>query len=133
MTSRSRSDRPKLVNLRPTIGLLDTTQGTPLKGETGDDRSWRADKTSSTDRLYTYRWQKASKAFLQAHPLCQCPDCREGLIRVRPATLVDHIIPHRGDFATFWDRKNWQAMATDCHNKKTREETRMYPTTGRHE
>lgn len=33
--------------------------------------------------------------------------------------LVDHIIPHKGDMELFWDRNNWQAMAKECHDKKT--------------
>jgi 5-methylcytosine-specific restriction enzyme A len=66
--------------------------------------------------LYTYRWQKASKAFLAMHPLCQCPECDEGRKRVRAATVVDHKVPHRGDLALFWDASNWQAMAKDCHD-----------------
>lgn len=66
--------------------------------------------------LYTYKWQKASKAFLAAHPLCQCPECDEGRKRVRASTVVDHKIPHRGDLELFWDVGNWQAMAKECHD-----------------
>lgn len=124
MTKAKPSDRPKLANLRPGIALLDTAKATPLTGGTGEDRSWRADKRGSTERLYTYKWQQASKGFLRQHPLCQCPDCRDGLVRVRPATVVDHHIPHRGDYATFWDRSNWTAMAKACHDLKTQAETR---------
>ena len=120
-TSRKASDRPKLVSLKPSVGLLNTAKTSALTGNTGEDRSWRADKQGSTARLYTYRWQQASKGFLREHPLCQCPACQEGAVRVRPATVVDHHIPHRGDYATFWDRSNWTAMAAECHNLKTRQ------------
>ena len=34
-----------------------------------------------------------------------------------PATLVDHIIPHKGDQALFWDWRNWQSLCTPCHNR----------------
>lgn len=69
--------------------------------------------------LYTYAWKQASKRFLRAHPLCQCPDCDEGRKRVTVATVTDHIRPHRNDPALFWDESNWQAMAATCHNRKT--------------
>ena len=39
--------------------------------------------------------------------------------RYRKATVVDHIIPHRGDDALFWDQSNWQALCKKCHDKKT--------------
>ena len=28
-----------------------------------------------------------------------------------PATVVDHVIPHRGDQKLFWDEDNWQAVS----------------------
>lgn len=77
---------------------------------------------NSTERGYGYKWQQVSKGFLRAHPLCQCKDCQEGKIRLLPANVVDHIIPHKGDMNLFWDRNNWQAMNKDCHDKKTARE-----------
>jgi 5-methylcytosine-specific restriction protein A len=74
---------------------------------------------SAAKRLYGYAWQKASRAFLAAHPLCQCERCDEGRLRVRAASVVDHRKPHRGDAGLFWDSDNWQAMAKDCHDRKT--------------
>lgn len=76
----------------------------------------------ATARGYGYSWQKASKAFLRAHPLCMCEDCREGALRVTPATVVDHHEPHRGDMELFWDRGNWRSMAKECHDRKTARE-----------
>lgn len=67
-------------------------------------------------RGYDGRWRKARKAFLQAHPLCA--ECmKEG--KLTPATVVDHIVPHRGDPQLFWDAKNWQPLCKDCHDRKT--------------
>lgn len=72
-------------------------------------------------RGYTYRWQQARLAYLQLHPLCECDECtRTG--RARAATVVDHVIPHRGDSRLFWDRSNWKAMAKPCHDAKTARE-----------
>jgi len=74
------------------------------------------DRPSASQRGYNSRWQRARLAYLRAHPLCV--KCRaEG--RVEVATVVDHIIPHRGDWELFWDRDNWQSLCETCHNKKT--------------
>jgi 5-methylcytosine-specific restriction endonuclease McrA len=67
-------------------------------------------------RLYTYRWQQASKAFLAEHPLCMCPYCKEGALRVRASSVVDHDPPHRGDYSAFWNRDSWRALAKQCHD-----------------
>lgn len=72
--------------------------------------------TASGASLYDRKWQKARAAFLAAHPLCQCPQCQEGTVRVLAATVVDHKVPHRGDPVLFWDRTNWQALSKPCHD-----------------
>lgn len=35
------------------------------------------------------------------------------------ADVIDHIIPHKGDKALFWDKRNWQGLCTVCHTSKT--------------
>ena len=79
-------------------------------------------RESSTQRGYGYKWQQAREQFLREHPLCECPECKAGELRVIVATVVDHRIPHKGDKKLFWDRKNWQAMSKPCHDKKTAKE-----------
>ena len=67
-------------------------------------------------RGYDSRWREARKAFLKRNPLCVV--ClRQG--RFTPATVVDHIIPHRGDQRLFWDESNWQPLCKPCHDHKT--------------
>lgn len=39
-------------------------------------------------------------------------------------TVVDHIVPHRGDQKLFWDRGNWQPLCEHHHNVKTMTEDR---------
>jgi 5-methylcytosine-specific restriction protein A len=39
--------------------------------------------------------------------------------KVTAATVVDHVIPHKGDKALFWDESNWQPMCAPCHSSKT--------------
>lgn len=36
--------------------------------------------------------------------------------RITPATVVDHIQPHRGDAALFWREANWQALCAPHHD-----------------
>lgn len=67
-------------------------------------------------KLYSGRWRKMSKAYLQSHPLCA--ECmKKG--KYTKATVVDHIIPHRGDQKLFWDQSNWQSLCKPCHDRKT--------------
>lgn len=67
-------------------------------------------------RGYNAKWQKARKLFLTAHPFCV--ECyKEGVMM--QATVVDHIIPHRGDEKLFWNRDNWQALCKRHHDQKT--------------
>lgn len=73
---------------------------------------------SAASRGYGHKWRQARAGFLRKHPLCAM--CRRrGLIT--PATLVDHIVPHRGDMELFWDVGNWQSLCRPCHDiDKTR-------------
>lgn len=82
----------------------------------------RAEQARGTaaQRLYGYRWQKERAAYIAAHPLCvMC--LRDG--RTTSTTVVDHIVPHRGDPVLFWDQDNWQSLCTTHHNSaKQRQE-----------
>lgn len=76
---------------------------------------------TASQRGYNYRWSKYRTYFLNKHPLCMCPDCKEKAVPL-PANVVDHITPHRGDYNLFWDETNHQAMNKKCHDKKTAKE-----------
>lgn len=51
-----------------------------------------------------------------------CVMCRQRG-KLTPANVVDHILPHRGDAALFWDRANLQSVCKLCHDsaKKRKE------------
>lgn len=71
---------------------------------------------SAASRGYGRNWTRARLAFLRQNPLCRI--CQtQGLLA--PATVVDHIIPHRGDMRLFWDVSNWQSLCRPCHGRKT--------------
>ncbi|MCB1522495.1 MAG: HNH endonuclease [Rhodoblastus sp.] len=65
-------------------------------------------RPSARERGYTGKWEKERATYLAAHP--RCVYCGE------PASIVDHIVPHRGDRSLFWRRSNWQALCAPCHN-----------------
>ena len=71
---------------------------------------------SASQRGYDAKWRKARETYLRQHPLCvYC--MKDGKVMV--ATVVDHIKPHKGNRALFWDRQNWQALCKQHHDQKT--------------
>ena len=84
------------------------------------------ERSRANKKVYNSRWQKASKTYLAAHPLCAA--ClKEDPLRYTKATVVDHIVPHRGDRKLFWDQSNWQPLCKRCHDRKTLTED-IHPT-----
>ena len=74
------------------------------------------ERGSAAARGYDARWRRMRLAFLVAHPLCaEC--ARQG--QVTAATVVDHIVPHRGDQTRMWDTANLQSLCAPCHDSKT--------------
>ena len=76
-------------------------------------------RKTSAERGYGARWQKARAGFLAKHPLCA--ECARGGI-TRAASVVDHIVPHKGDQGLFWDSSNWQPLCKPHHDAKTARE-----------
>ena len=67
--------------------------------------------------LYGHAWRKQRQAYLDKH--VQCRICWERNVISR-ATVVDHIVPHDGDYALVWDvSNNWQPLCKRCHGQKT--------------
>jgi 5-methylcytosine-specific restriction enzyme A len=80
---------------------------------------FEARRGSSAARGYGGKWQRERAAYLQANPVC----AEHGKVgRVVPATVVDHIVPHKGDQRLFWSRSNWQPLCKACHDTKTARE-----------
>ena len=80
----------------------------------------RRARESETRRLYwTARWRKLAKAHLDQHPLCvMC----EAECSVVPATVCDHVTPHRGDVDLFWSGPFQGLCKTHHDGAKQREE-----------
>lgn len=63
------------------------------------------------------RWQRASRQFLKAHPLCVDPFETHGE-RSTLSECTDHVVPHRGNYDLFWNPANWQALCRACNSRK---------------
>lgn len=66
------------------------------------------------------RWRQVRLIMLANNPLCNlCVD-------PNPATIVDHIVPHKGNYDLFWDQSNYQSLCKMCHDKKTYSESKSF-------
>jgi len=70
-------------------------------------------------RLYNrVRWKRLRLRRLEADGwLCQ--NCLNVHGRERAGSVVDHIVPHKGDLNLFYSFLNTQALCPECHNSKT--------------
>lgn len=93
-------------------------QQCPCERKRTAERKARAEakRPSAHARGYDGKWQTERAAYLKLHPRCAWPGCSAA------ATVVDHIIPHRGDRKLFWSRSNWQPLCAPCHNRRKQSE-----------
>lgn len=118
--------RPKSICKHPGCGkLIDAPgfcDGHAKQRQREADSRRRVDdarRGTAKERGYTYKWRQARASFLSANPLCL--EC-EKAGRLTPATVVDHVEPHKGDMAKFWSQRNWQPLCASCHSIKTARE-----------
>lgn len=73
----------------------------------------------------TARWQRLRKKIILRDDM-MCRATGQLLTGVHPAAnspVVDHIVPHRGDEALFWDPDNLQTVSKSYHDsEKQRQE-----------
>jgi 5-methylcytosine-specific restriction enzyme A len=62
---------------------------------------------------YITRWDRLSRQHRRANPLCV--GC-EAVGRTTLAQCVDHIVPHKGDYARMWDVGNLQSLCRWHHD-----------------
>ncbi|WP_339321386.1 HNH endonuclease [Paenibacillus sp. FSL W8-0194] len=82
-------------------------------------RGYDRNRGSSAKRGYGRLWRRERAAFLLENPLCVACYRND---RVTASSVVDHVVPHKGDQKLFWDRSNWQALCKPCHDAKTARE-----------
>lgn len=99
------------------------TTCTMTKGSAAPFRDDRSEEAKVYRRRYkTARWRSIRASQLSHHPLCAL--CLKAG-RVTPATVCDHIDPHRGDEDNFWsgpfqslcDQAPWR-----CHSSKKQQQ-----------
>lgn len=86
-------------------------------------------RPSRVARGYGNRWARRARKFRDEYPLCGMRPGRQAPVmsacydarRVTLGTLVDHVVPHRGNRDLFWDALgNWQTLCAACHARKSR-------------
>lgn len=78
-------------------------------------------KTSRHERGYGAAWDKLRKQILDRDCyLCQCPQCKGGMLRVTPANEVDHILSKAQGGTD--DTSNLRAVNHECHKRITVEQ-----------
>jgi 5-methylcytosine-specific restriction protein A len=92
---------------RPSHGLGSVAESEQAK------RDYEQRRGSARERGYDARWDRERAVFVRLHPLCLGCQARG---EVTPTAVVDHIIPHKGDMALFWDVKNWQPSCAWDHD-----------------
>ena len=72
---------------------------------------WR--QSERYDRLRRWWFAQVKNQF--------CADCGQDLMALPTRQrIIDHIIPHRGDTALYWNHEtNWASRCGSCHSKKT--------------
>lgn len=86
-----------------------------MEAQWGKSPSPQRKESSAWHNLYaSARWKRERRAFLREYPACA--------VCGKPAVVVDHIQPHRGNELLFWDHFNWQPLCWKHHSAKTLEE-----------
>lgn len=77
------------------------------------NKSFDYRRGSARERGYDTRWDKAARSHRRRYPLCR--GC-EAAGLVVAAELTDHVEPHKGDQAKFWDTSHWQSSCRWHHD-----------------
>jgi 5-methylcytosine-specific restriction enzyme A len=84
-----------------------------------------AEYRSQTQGLYNSRgWGRLRAAQLRREPHCRC--CAS-VNQFTPATVADHIQPHKGDRRLFFDPGNLQSLCKKCHDSTKASHERVDP------
>ena len=74
---------------------------------------YERDRGSAQQRGYGQRWAKAAATFKRRHPHCLGCQAAGKLVAT---DVVDHVEPHKGDQAKFWNTALWQPACRYCHD-----------------
>lgn len=75
-------------------------------------------RQTAGNRPYQHLYGRKAWPRIRARQLIKEPLCRmckaEG--RIVPAEIADHVVPHKGDWHTFFDAENLQSLCRPCHD-----------------
>ncbi|WP_089177270.1 HNH endonuclease [Bosea sp. AS-1] len=114
----------KLTTLGPTLNRLPHT----LTANASQERTRSAQRyaTQAWRKWYGLKRWKDMRAEVLLDALYSCQRC--GRIEGDTSLLVaDHIKPHRGRAALFWDRNNIQCLCKECHDTVKQREEKAEP------
>lgn len=124
VVSEGMSKQPRLKALAPRIAPAKPRLA--VQSHAGPERDKVRSASVPWRQWYkTARWRQLRlRVFERDLFTCQWPGC--GRVTGEPSQLVcDHVRPHRGDEALFWDEGNLQTLCKPCHDSaKQREERR---------
>lgn len=109
------SSKPRLKAIPARIGAMPSRL--KVQSHAGPERDKvRATSVPWRQWYKTARWQKLRlRVFARDLFTCQWPGC--GCVAGETSQLVcDHVHPHRGDEALFWDEDNLQTLCKPCHD-----------------
>lgn len=113
-------DLPFRICTHPGCGKLvkaRTRQG--ARCEAHARKPWTAAK-ASPERVRGRALQARRQWFFSKHPICV--ECERRGRSPAVATILDHVIPLAEGGPDEYE--NWQGLCHDCHDEKTREETK---------
>lgn len=114
---RETDEVTRLKTVRPRVGKMSTRLARPPGDERARDQHRKA--TQPWRAWYgTKRWRDLRQAVLMRDEW-RCQATGVLLVGKAPAPdspVVDHITPHRGDPALFWDIDNLQSVAKSWHD-----------------
>lgn len=105
----------RLKNLAPAIGTLEPRLSTATYRDERERSAVRRARDPWRKWYSTARWRQLRMEVL-TEAMFSCAHCKR--LEGKTALLVaDHIRPHRGDPALFWDRANLQCLCKQCHDR----------------
>ena len=77
-------------------------------------------KQGEFNKMYqSVRWKTRRRLILKRNPFCA--ECKKKN-RLVFAEVIDHIIPHKGNWTLFLDNDNLQTLCRKCHGIKSQKE-----------
>lgn len=112
----------------PGCRVLTTTRCCPIHTKT-ELKRFDTMRGTARERGYDSMWSRNSKQYLKENPLCD--ECYKQH-RLTPATVVHHIVDHKGDYELMWDVSNWMPLCK-IHHDATRKHKEKATLSGRYE